>query len=172
MQFPVRIRPEAPADVAAVRHVNAAAFPTPAEARLVDVLRDSASDTISLVAEVDGNYIVGHIFFSPVTIDGLPRLKLAGLAPMAVLPGYQRRGIGSALVTAGLDRCRDAGFDGVVVLGHPEFYPRFGFASASRFKIRCEYDAPDEVFMIVELQAGALNGVSGIVRYHAAFADV
>lgn len=89
---------------------------------------------------------------------------------MAVLPACQRRGIGSALVREGLDRCRQLGAAAVVVLGHPTYYPRFGFGLASRVDLRCEYEVPDECFMVLELEPGALCGRSGIVRYHAAFA--
>jgi putative acetyltransferase len=88
------------------------------------------------------------------------------------LPGRQKQGIGSRLVEAGLDECRRAGFDVVVVLGHPEYYPRFGFRPASIFGLRSEYDVPDPVFMAMELTPGAAMGVQGLVRYHEAFARV
>ncbi|MEX1231038.1 MAG: N-acetyltransferase [Planctomycetaceae bacterium] len=165
------IRDEEPRDIADVRRINEGAFETPAEARLVDALQEQVASLISLVAIVD-DAVVGHILFSPVTLEGHPQLKLAGLAPMAVLPSHQRQGIGTALVTAGLERCREAGYDAVVVLGHPGFYLRFGFVPASRFEIRSEYDVPDEVFMIAELRPHALDGVSGVIRFHTAFKDV
>lgn len=95
-----------------------------------------------------------------------------GLAPMAVMPAAQRRGIGSALIRSGLERCAQLGYSAVVVLGHPEYYPRFGFVPASRFGIGCEYEVPDEVFMALELEPGALTGMSGTIRYHPAFAEV
>jgi putative acetyltransferase len=167
----MQIRAEQPADVAAVHAVNRAAFETTTEADLVDALRVQAEPMISLVAE-DAGSIVGHICFSPVTLSGHAELKIMGLAPMAVLPAEQRRGIGSALVRAGLERCRQLGSAAVVVLGHPEYYPRFGFVPASRFGIGSEYDVPDDVFMALELEAGILNGKSGTIRYHAAFANV
>ena len=163
-----QIRPERAADTAAVRAVNRAAFETGAEAELVDALRERVEPVISLVADATGS-IVGHILFSPVTLSGHAELKIMGLAPMAVRPAEQRRGIGSALVRAGLKRCRQAGCAAVVVLGHPEYYPRFGFVPASRFGIACEYDVPDEVFMAIELEPGILRDTSGTVRYHAAF---
>lgn len=120
----------------------------------------------------DGGSIVGHILFSPVTLSGHAELKIMGLAPMAVQPAEQRRGIGSALVRAGLERCRQRGCGAVVVLGHPEYYPRFDFLPASRFDIGCEYEVPDEVFMALEVEPGFLRGKSGTIRYHAAFANV
>lgn len=88
---------------------------------------------------------------------------------MAVLPSFQKQGIGSALVREGLDQCRQLGCDAVVVLGHAHYYPRFGFVPASGYGIRCEYDVPDEVFMLVELQPGSLQGLSGRVIYNEAF---
>lgn len=164
----MRVRAEETQDWAAVQAVNETAFETAAEARLVAVLRDQARPIVSLVAE-EGGTIVGHIMFSPVALPGHADLKIMGLAPMAVAPAHQRRGIGSALVRAGLERCKELGFGAVVVLGHPEYYPRFGFSPSVRFGIGCEYDVPDEAFMLVELQAGFLQGASGKVRYHAAF---
>jgi putative acetyltransferase len=165
----MQIRSETAADVAAVRALNRMAFETTIEADLVDALREQA-DPISLVAD-DAGSIVGHIMFSPVTLLGHEDLMIMGLAPMAVLPGQQRRGIGSALVRAGLERCRQIGSHAVVVLGHAAYYPRFGFVPASRFHVGCEYDVPDEAFMALELQSGSLGGRSGTIRYHAAFAN-
>jgi putative acetyltransferase len=165
------VRPEHAPDIAAVRAVNLAAFPTPAEADLVDALRTQAQPLVSLVSEADGE-IVGHILFSPVTLDGQPALRIMGLAPMAVRPSHQRRGVGAALVRAGLDCCRELGAQAVVVLGHPGYYPRFGFTPASRAGIRCEFDAPEEAFMRVELVPGSLKSVTGTIRFHQAFRDL
>jgi putative acetyltransferase len=92
-----------------------------------------------------------------------------GLGPMAVLPLEQRNGIGSALVGEGLRRCKQLGAQAVVVVGHPRYYPRFGFAAAGRYGIRCEYDVPDDVFMVAELERGALRGASGVIRYDEVF---
>ncbi len=165
------IRAEKDTDRAAIHAVNAAAFPTPAEADLVDALRLQAHPLISLVAERDGT-ILGHILFSPVILEGRPDLRIMGLAPMAVAPEHQRSGIGSALVQAGLDECRQRGFSAAVVLGHPEYYPRFGFSPAVRYGIRSEYDVPDEVFMTIELVPGALREATGTIKYHPAFSSV
>jgi putative acetyltransferase len=141
------------------------------EADLADALRVHVDPAISLVAEDEADgAIVGHILFSPVTPgDGSP-IRIAGLAPMAVLPARQRGGIGSQLVSSGLAHCRERGFVAAVVLGHAAYYPRFGFRPASTFGLRCEYDVPDEVFMALELEPGALAGLSGTVRYHPVFA--
>lgn len=165
------IRLDTDADYQAVRTVNELAFERPAEADLVDALRVTGAAVLSLVAEQEGN-IVGHILFSPVSLSGPTAVKMAGLAPMAVLPSCQRQGIGSALVREGLRRCKDAGFGAVVVLGHPQYYPRFGFVPAAQHGLRSEYDVPDDVFMVVELRGGALTGTAGLVRYDKAFAGV
>ena len=151
--------------------VNQAAFGTALEADLVDVLRATIEPIISLVAEVEGA-VVGHIMFSPVGIVEHPQLNIMGLAPMAVDPEQQRLGIGSALIRAGINRCAELGYDAIVVLGHPDYYPRFGFVPATRYAIRCEYDAPPEAFMILELKPRILQGVSGLVRYDKAFGAV
>lgn len=164
----LRIRPEENEDQSAVRQVNEAAFGAAAESAIVDALRESVTTVISLVAQLDDR-VVGHIIFSPVTIEGLPDARIMALGPMAVLPEFQRRGIGSRLVRAGLDTCRDLEVGAAVVLGHPGFYPRFGFLPASRFGLSCEYDVPDDVFMAMELEDRYLDGVTGTVTYHRAF---
>ena len=166
----IRIREEQTDDIQSVHKLNALAFETEAEADLVDVLRENARPVLSLVA-LDGDTIVGHIMFTPVELSGNPSLNIMGLAPMAVVPDRQRCGIGSALATEGLDRCSKMGAGAVVVLGHPAYYPRFGFAPASTMNIDCEYDVPDDVFMVLELTAGHLPGAGGTIRYHKAFAD-
>lgn len=166
------LRPEEERDHPAVYHVNELAFGQPAEARLVDALRRGAEFYISLVAEDDGE-IVGHIFFSPVRIESGDDFFIAlGLAPMAVHPKHQRKGIGSELVRDGLRRCRENGYPVVVVLGHPEFYPRFGFVPSAPLGITSEYDVPEEVFMVAELEPGALAGRSGLVKYRPEFAEL
>jgi putative acetyltransferase len=165
------IRAEKENDRDAVYTVNASAFESPSEANLVDALLEQVQPVVSLVAENNGE-VVGHIMFSPVSLSGYPDLKVMGLAPMAVAPEHQRKGIGSALVRAGLEQCKQLGFAAVVVLGHPEYYPRFGFLPSSRFGIDSEYEVPEEVFMAMELQPGTLSGKTGRVKYHAAFSNV
>jgi putative acetyltransferase len=164
----VHIREERKEDFEGVRRVNESAFSQPVEADLVDALRSGGAATVSVVAEVKGQ-MVGHILFSPVTVQGADDLKAVGLGPMAVIPEHQRRGIGSILIKQGLEDCRRAGIQAVVVLGHPEYYPRFGFRRASSWGLRCEFDAPDEAFMALELIPNVLSGRSGVVNYHAAF---
>jgi putative acetyltransferase len=164
----IQIRPETAADVPGIHAVNVAAFETRLEANLVDRLRQAAHPTVSLVAD-DGGKIIGHILFSPVTLSGDPDAKIMGLAPMAVLPSEQRRGIGSALVREGLKRCKELGYGAVVVVGHRDYYPRFGFKSASTFNLKSEYDVPDDVFMALELTPIYLQDKSGTIHFHPAF---
>ena len=165
----VYIRPERKDDIKKIWRVNAAAFNTDAEAHLVDSLRKSGMPLISLVAEANEK-LIGHILFSPVSLSGSKiDIKIAGLAPMSVLPDHQKQGIGASLVRAGLKCCLSDGYKAVVVLGHPDYYPKFGFAPSSRFGIKSEYDVPDEVFMVKELEHGALSEYKGIVKYHPLF---
>ena len=164
----MRIRPEEPLDVPRIRAVNVMAFGSAAEADIVDALRLDADNVISLVADDDGE-IVGHIMFSPVQVVGAPDLRAMALAPMAIVPERQRTGIGTTLARAGLDECRRFRIGAVFVVGHPLYYPRFGFAAGSTRGFSCEFDVPDEVFMVVELIPGALAGRSGTVHFHEAF---
>jgi putative acetyltransferase len=170
----LEIRQQFSKDDPAVHRVNALAFEQEAEAQLVETLR-AAPDSIpelSLVAVLDGE-IVGHILFSPISIETAEGLIPAiSLAPMAVLPEYQNRGIGSALVRWGLDACRSLGHRIVIVLGHPEFYPRFGFSAEIARALECPFGDAGEAWMAIELQPEALNGVRGKVQYPAAFEGV
>jgi putative acetyltransferase len=165
------IRSERPADIPAIRRVIQAAM-RPAEANLVDALRSRYTRLISLVAVLEGR-IVGHILFSPVTIE-TPETNIPGLglAPLAVLPELQRQGIGSALVQQGLVVCRQQGHALIFVLGHRDYYPRFGFAPASRFALHWEHKADLEEFMVLALSPGVLEGVQGVVRYLPEFDEV
>ena len=158
------IRPESPADEAAVRAVHKAAFPTDAEARLVDAIRANGNDRVSLVAEKQGR-IVGHVLFSPVDVEGSEGI---GLAPVAVLPDFQRHGIGAALVKAGIAACRELGAKFIVVLGDPRYYRRFGFRPTH---LGNEYGAGEE-FMALELEPHASAALHGVVRYGREFSEV
>jgi putative acetyltransferase len=165
----ITIRKEAPQDVVTVRRINELAFEGTVEADIVDALRGAAQPQLSLVAEYAGG-VIGHIFFSPVTIRSADSVFDAiGLAPMAVLPEFQRRGIGTELVERGLDECRRLGHPVVVVVGHPDFYPRFGFSPAREKGLEYAEEVPDEAFMVAELVPGALRGVSGVVSYRPEF---
>jgi putative acetyltransferase len=163
------IRDERPADAAAVRDVVTRAFERTAEASLVDLLRTAGKATCSLVAERDGG-VVGHVLFSPVTLERAPFGW--GLAPLAVAPDAQRTGVGGALVRAGLARARAAGVATVVVLGSPAYYGRFGFVAADRHRLTCEYDVPPGVFQVTALVPSALVERRGLVRYTDEFAAV
>ena len=168
----ITIRAENAEDIPAVRRVNELAFGRPNEAALVDALRPAAHPQLSLVA-VENGQVVGHIFFSPVSIESEDSTSSAlALGPLAVLPEYQRQGVGSQLVREGLRECQHGGWNVVVVLGHPAYYPRFGFIPASRKGLRCEYPVPDEVFMVAELESSALGGRRGLVKYRPEFSEV
>lgn len=164
----IEIRREREEDFVEVYHINSLAFQQEDEANLVEKLRKKPH--ISLVAETDGK-IVGHIFFSPMIFEN-KKTKFLGLAPMAVLPEFQNQGIGSKLVREGLKVCADEGFTVVFVLGHPNFYPRFGFETAKSKGFACEWDVPEEVFMVRELKKGALKDKKGLVRYQPEFAEL
>lgn len=166
----VLIRPETPADQAGIRLVNERAFGQPQEADLVDSLRRACPDLISLVAEFAGS-LPGHILFSPAVISG-PQGRVEGmaLAPLAVLPAYQRQGIGSRLVEAGLEILRSRSCSFVIVLGYPAYYPRFGFEPASHYGISSQWPGlPDEVFMALVLDKARMAGVTGVARYRPEF---
>lgn len=167
----ISIRLEAPEDLQSIRKVNIEAFGTSSEADLVDRLRKEPIPFISLVATVDTD-VVGHILFTEMRSEEDSHVRIVGLAPMAVLPSFQRRGIGCLLVEAGLEECKSRGYGAVFVLGHPEYYPRFGFISSSEFGITSEFDVPDEVFMAKEILQSHLSHVNGNVYYHPFFQDV
>jgi putative acetyltransferase len=165
----ITIRLEKPEDEIGIRRVNELAFGQKNEADLVDALRVKARPYVSLVAIGDG-IVAGHICFSPVSIesdDGV--FDAMGLAPMAVLPEFQNQGIGSRLVHEGLRKCSDLGHSIVAVLGHPNYYPRFGFVPAHLKGLRSEYDVPNDTFMVLELDENALAGRQGLVKYHPEF---
>ena len=164
----MEIREETEADIEAIREVNRRAFAQDQEGNIVDALRSNGAVLLSLVAIVDGE-LVGHIMYSPAIVG---ETKGVALGPMAVLPEFQRQGIGSRLVQAGNQKLRDMGYPFIIVVGHAEFYPRFGFTPASKQGIRCEWDLPDEVFMIAVLDPLKMQGVSGLAKYRHEFSTV
>jgi putative acetyltransferase len=168
----ITIRCERIRDRAGIFAVNKDAFGTEAEARLVDALRPAARVLISLVAVLEGK-IVGHILFTPVVVKGseAPQHAIA-LGPLAVLPEVQHQGIGSQLVAAGLEACRSIGERAVFVLGHPEFYSRFGFQPAAPNGLHYQSAEFDPYFLVAELTPGSLADLSGRVAYHSAFDEV
>ena len=156
-------------DIPAIRHVHQQAFqPRLNEAHLVELLRQAHKTPVSLVALSDGR-LIGHVLFSPIAfVPAQPTIRGLGLAPIGVLPEFQRQGIGSKLIVQGLQDCRQSGYDLVVVLGDPHFYSRFGFLRAKNHQLENEYNA-DEEFMVMELRAGALCGIKGMVKYQPEF---
>jgi len=163
------VRMETPHDARAVRRVIVAAFKGQLEADLVDTLRRHDKVAASLVATL-GHAIVGHALLTDVLLHG-PGLspRGAGLAPLAVRPALQRRGIGTLLMRAAIAGARDAGYGFMVLLGDPDYYRRFGFRTAATLGLACEFEAPEEAFMALELAPGALAGASGLVRYEPEF---
>ena len=161
----IEIRDEAPGDVAAIRDVNNRAFGQDLEGRIVDALRRNGHAILSLVATLAGR-IVGHIMYSPVAVRDVTG---AGLGPMAVVPEHQRQGIGSQLVQAGNRKLKEAGCPFIAVVGHADYYPRFGFKPASTRAITCEWDVPDDVFMILVLDEVKMHGSSGRLKYGPEF---
>jgi len=164
------IREENARDAAAIRDLLVQAFGSPAEADIVDALRLQCGDQVSLVAERRGN-VVGHILFTPVVIDTAHApMQGYGLAPMAVRPDAQRRGVGSSLVRAGIERIARLGAPFILVIGHPEFYPRFGFGLASAHGVRCQWEEiPDPAVMIHLLDPSVAARLGGVARYRPEF---
>ena len=164
----IEIREEHPADVAAIRDVNASAFGQNLEANIVDALRSNGAVLLSLVAILQGR-VVGHIMYSPASVGSTMG---AALGPMAVLPAYQRQGIGSRLIDAGNRKLEMAGCPFILVVGHAAYYPRFGFRPASTYGIVCEWDVPDDVFMVLVMDPEKMRGVTGLARYRPEFSNV
>jgi len=166
------IRKEEPEDIRVIRYVNEQAFGQDNEANIIEKLRKHGVLAISLVA-VQDTEVVGHIAFSPVVVESEgSNFEAVALAPMAVLPAYQHKGVGSQMVRAGIEECRRLGHEIIVVLGHPDYYPRFGFVPAKPKGIGCEFEVPEGAWMILELQEGALAGRQGKVRFQPEFSEV
>lgn len=173
----ITIRKEIPKDHNWVIELTAKAFETMPfsegdEDQLVARLRNAPGfiPELSLVAELDG-LIVGHILFTPLVIDnGQQQFESLVLGPVSVLPEFQKQGIGGKLIRAGHQKAVELGFRSVILIGHPEYYPRFGYKPASSWGIKTHYELPsDDVFMAVELTEGALKNVSGMVIFPPEF---
>lgn len=162
----IQIRSETREDYEGIDEVNRQAFEQEFESQLVRKIREGQNfiEELSLVA-LDETNIVGHILFSKIKIQGDSEHETLALAPMAVKPAFQMKGIGKKLVRAGLKKAKDLGFGSVIVLGHSDYYPQFGFQKASQWNITCPFDAPDESFMAIQLIPGDLEDKSGIVIY-------
>ncbi len=170
----ITIRQELKQDHARIKKINECAFEQEDEGRLVNKLRKKAQFILelSLVAEAD-KMVVGHILLYPVKIISVHQKHTTlSLGPMAVLPEYQKKGIGRKLIKEGLKRAKDFGFRSVIVVGHPEYYPKFGFTKASRWNIKIPFEVPDEVFMALEIVEGELQDKSGIIEYPAEFMEM
>jgi putative acetyltransferase len=164
----IEIRREQPDDIAAIRDVNRRAFGQNQESNIVDALRANGAAALSLVAAVDGQ-AVGHIMYSPLVVGDV---QGAALGPMAVVPEHQNRGLGTRLVEAGNEYLRHDGCPFVAVLGHPTFYPRFGFRPANTYGIMCEWNVADEVFMVLVLDEAKMAGAVGTAKYRTEFSTV
>ncbi len=164
----LRIRPERPADIPAITTIHQAAFQGEGEGRLVELLRQNGKAEISLVAEADSQ-VIGHVLFSPVTIASrADLLRGLGLAPVGVLPAWQKQGAGTGMIQLGLKMANLRGYNYCVVLGDPGYYQQFGFQAAALFGLENEYGAHDE-FMALEFRRGCLSGAAGLVQYAPEF---
>ena len=165
----IEIREERSDDIAAIREVNRLAFGQDQESNIVDALRTNGGALLSLVATVNGQ-VAGHVMYSPLTVAGI--VDGVALGPMAVVPEYQRQEIGTKLIEAGNRKMKEAGYPFIVVVGHAEYYPRFGFRPASEYGIKCEWDVPDEVFMLLVLNEAKMQGASGLAKYRHEFSTI
>ena len=165
----MKFRSEQPGDEAQIHAIHRRAFPGQ-EAQLVDLLREQGKNVVSIVAEKEG-LLAGHVLFTESIVEPTNQFRGVGLAPVAVLPEFQNQGIGSSLVRAGLEACAQKGYDYAVVLGHTNYYPRFGFRKASAFGLRNAYGV-DEPFMALAFRPGVLGNFSGIVRYQPEFSEL
>ena len=169
----VLVRQELPSDFSSVFSIHEQAFARTFEADLVNRLRRSKAfvPELSLVALKD-KVLAGHILFTKIKIKNkdVEHLSLA-MAPVSVLPDFQNKGIGMALIRRGLDKATELGFTSVIVLGHEHYYPKFGFSPAEKWNIHCPFDVPSSFFMALELQPGSLNDISGMVEYAPEFAE-
>ncbi|OQX99213.1 MAG: GNAT family N-acetyltransferase [Bacteroidetes bacterium 4572_128] len=171
----IKIRKEKETDFSKVYELNILAFEEKEEAVLVDHLRknDEFNPQLSLVATLNDE-IIGHILFTKIKIidDNRNESESLALAPMAVSPKYQKKGIGGKLINAGLKKAKELKFKSVIVLGHEHYYPKFGFVPTTRWNIKCPFEVPDNVFMGLELVENGLKNVTGVVQYMKEFDGV
>ena len=154
--------------MAFIRDLNKRAFEQEQEGNIVDALRSNGAALLSMVATLNGR-VVGHIMYSPLVVG---ELTGAALGPMAVLPEHQRQGIGTKLVEAGNRKLKDDGCPFIIVVGHPNYYPRFGFVPANTHGIECEWEVPTDAFMLLVLNQSKLQGVAGLAKYRHEFSSV
>jgi putative acetyltransferase len=166
MENIVKIRVEKKSDFNAIKYVNDKAFNQPQEGNVIEKIRNTDSRILSLVAELD-NKIIGHIFFSPVEIEGHPEIKNGmGLAPLAVLPEYQKQGIGKMLIKEGISKLKKQSVPFIIVLGHEHYYPKFGFETAAKYGLKSQWiGVPDEAFMVMILNKDKMKNVHGVAKY-------
>jgi putative acetyltransferase len=159
------IRPQNRAeDLEAILAINAQAFGKGRGTPAFQALRSSAEDIVSLVAERQGE-VIGHVFFSPVTLESEPPLGGMGLGELAVAPDWQRQGVGKALTEAGIHALRAAHCPFVIVIGVPAYYPRLGFQVGGEYGLKCQWEVPPESFMVRILDPIALGDRTGVARY-------
>lgn len=169
----MKIRQEQKSDHKKVYEINKMAFNQENESMLIEKIRagDSFVPELSLVAELEGE-IVGHILFSKIKMVGEAEYESLALGPMAVVPKHQKQGIGGKLIINGLEIAKKLGFQSVIVVGHKDYYPRFGFEKASLWGIKCPFEVPDEAFMAIELVENSLKNKAGTVQYPKEFMEV
>jgi len=171
----IQIRPETVADRQAIYRLIELAFGQNNESRLVDLFRkdDCFIPELSLVAHMNEE-IIGHIIFTKIVIRGETGRETSSLAlaPMGVLPAHQKSGIGGKLIRAGLSAAKELGHQSVIVMGHKDYYPKFGFLPAEKWEISTHYEVPSEYFMAIELIPGALSNAKGVVEYSAPFSQL
>lgn len=165
------IRTEAPADILPIDSLLKAAFDTSAEANLVMRLRENSRFTLSLVACNDEGEVVGHLLFSPVTLEG-DDFGWQGLAPIAVREDYRGQGLAKELIQEGLESLAEFGYLACVVLGAPDFYGKFGFNAASKFGMQCEWEEAQHAFQFIELQQGVADKKQGLIKYSPEFSEL
>jgi predicted N-acetyltransferase YhbS len=166
----ILIRKEEKKDYNDIFDVNRLAFGQEEESRLVNRIRNGSNfiPDLSLVAEKDGK-IIGHILFSRIKIKGNSIFECLALAPMAIVPEFQKKGVGSQLIEAGISKAKELNYKSIIVLGHKNYYPRFGFKKASKYNIKCPFEVPEEAFMVLELSKNALKDKAGTVIYPPEF---